>query len=316
MEYKFIINDNEALFDINRLILNVNNEILKLNSNQKKMQKKIYYKLSDSCNNRCQYCFQNKDKSRDEKIDFEGFRDLLTDLNAESDVLHFLFGGEPFLKENLINLRILLEATQCKFFVFTNGCWDSDVIKFIRENSNRFETIIMTIDGPENVHNLRRPYKYGNGYNMIIKSIKECSELGLQLLIQVNVDNQNIEDISTLLKDLIFEFKDNVPSISLNRVLHSKNTMSELMFLDQSLSILTEFPEIDILVNSKTLKNISSILFDEGVCDYRCECGLTQVFDFQTKSIYSCPQSIQTVIGKFDKNHLELNSENIKKYNE
>lgn len=46
---------------------------------------------------------------------------------------------------------------------------------------DRFDGFAITIDGPEQIHNKRRKYNSGNGFKVIIESIRALSDSGLSL---------------------------------------------------------------------------------------------------------------------------------------
>jgi uncharacterized protein len=133
--------------------------------------------LTDDCNLCCRYCRGKaflpgvSDKPGDLRID----TDLPAELDIELEILYqFLasdpeavvtfYGGEPLMRPDLIH-RIVKEAPVRRFMMQTNGTMlhriEPDVLQ-------KFETILVSVDGPEDLTDRNR----GKGvYGKVIENI-------------------------------------------------------------------------------------------------------------------------------------------------
>jgi uncharacterized protein len=115
------------------------------------------------------------------------------------------FGGEPMLAldvmENLTSrFRVLSQKFGFKYCasIVSNG------YLLNRKNAERLKNlgirdVQITLDGPPEIHNKRRPLLNGKGtFNRIVKNLKEIYDL-LEVTIRVNVDKSNLNETMKLL---------------------------------------------------------------------------------------------------------------------
>ena len=77
-------------------------------------------------------------------------------INSYQEV--FLFGGEPFLDVNINSLKAILDISEKNnIYAFTNGYFSDNVRKLLLNYRKSFGTIIISVDGPRDLHNSRRP---------------------------------------------------------------------------------------------------------------------------------------------------------------
>lgn len=159
------------------------------------------------CNARCVYCYE------------EGLKQTnMSDDTADDTTLFILktcgsrpvkitwFGGEPLLRENVID-RIstgLLEAGVRFSSTFsTNGSLitPSNVKKMAGLWNTRYVNISM--DGSEQDYiSRKRYYNYRDYYHAVIDAADLISEEGIGVSVRCNVDLENIDSVSDLIKDL------------------------------------------------------------------------------------------------------------------
>jgi uncharacterized protein len=144
--------------------------------------------LTDDCNLCCSYCrareFENTDESADTGHQIQIDPHLPPELNVNLDLLYgFLsrdpspsltfYGGEPLLRTDLIE-RIMKEAPVPRFMIQTNGLL---LDKINPEIVNRFSTILVSIDGQEELNDANR----GKGtYRKVIENIKKICRNGYE----------------------------------------------------------------------------------------------------------------------------------------
>ena len=315
MIYKFEVHNKNAYFDTNKMILCVANREIQLNKKEAELENKIYYKFSDKCNIRCVYCFQQEDTPYiNSKFDISNYSDILQFICNDTNSEHIIYGGEPLLIENIKAISYLFSITKNKFNFFTNGCWEPKILSFIKKNHDKIDSLIITLDGSEKVHNTRRMMSSRNGFQLIISNLKELYTYNISIIIQINVDLDNHNDTFILLEYLKNNLQIQDYIISLNPVLHTSNTISEIDFLKYSFELVDAYPHMQINSNSKVLRRLSKILFDEGPQRYRCEAGKQMVLDFSRNNVYTCPQSLIPLIGTLGEKQIDIDELRRKDY--
>ncbi|MCK4528913.1 radical SAM protein [candidate division WOR-3 bacterium] len=175
-----------------------------------------------ACNMRCTYCYEDfltqtlenrifMDKRTTKRV--AKFIQNKTIEDSYKVLIIMFFGGEPMLnmKSILQFLQILSPWTKKKGIEFipaiiTNGT-------LITENSLskliHYDPLFqITLDGPRDIHDKRRPYKNGEGtYDDIIKSIHLLKKHRFKkIVIRVNIDKENRQHIERLLDQLKEKF--------------------------------------------------------------------------------------------------------------
>ncbi len=141
--------------------------------------------LTDDCNLCCRYCrakaFDTEEDGGPEPVDVEIDTDLSPDLNYDPLLYRFLagdpaptltfYGGEPLLRQALIE-RIIREAPVQRFMIQTNGIL---LDRLAPEIVNRFSTILVSLDGRENLTDENR----GAGvFSRVMKNVKKIRSNG------------------------------------------------------------------------------------------------------------------------------------------
>lgn len=122
--FQFCVNGVNMAFDLRKMKLYDRGQVYKLNSSPAQVNGRVYFKLTDSCNLSCIYCFQNNDsKSGINPINIADFKAAVCELLCRKNTDFYMFGGEPFLDSQYENVLYLLNNSDVTFHVFTNGCF-------------------------------------------------------------------------------------------------------------------------------------------------------------------------------------------------
>jgi len=173
-----------------------------------------------NCNFACPYCFEGQaqnlgdsgHKTMTPEI-CEAICNLVEeDVAAKKSAIDVTwYGGEPLLAKDLIfnmSTRFIdvCRKNNVKYnaTIITNGYLIDDQIvnKMIEA---RITSAQVTIDGPREVHNVRRKLKgvsATNTFDKIIENTKKLVNKGIKVSIRINVDKTNTKDIGDLLKFL------------------------------------------------------------------------------------------------------------------
>ncbi len=166
------------------------------------------------CNFGCVYCFE-KNSNHSAHMSAETAEKILDFIRKKSSNISSLhitwFGGEP-----LLHVDILYSLSQeihkiCKdnnisysANVITNGYF---LTKEVAEKLSKcnVDYVQITLDGPEDIHDARRPLLGGQGtYKAIIENVIACAEM-IQIVVRINIDMQNYERIN----EIMDAFKEN-----------------------------------------------------------------------------------------------------------
>ena len=123
-----------------------------------------------------------------------------------------LYGGEPFLASHIDTVRNICEHCReldVPINAVTNG-YDLDAYLDLLDEF-KFTSLQITLDGKGAMHDRRRPVVGGgSSYARIIANIEEAIKREIKVYLRVNVDRQNIDDLSVLIDDFNARgFRDN-----------------------------------------------------------------------------------------------------------
>lgn len=182
---------------------------------------KFTLSLTHNCNLSCEYCYSGRKFEQNMSIDTaRKIVDFAVKITPPTQRINFgFFGGEPLLCPNLLQniIRYIREKEKeiqnpISLNIATNGTLlDRNNLEFIKEENIN---LCLSIDGPENVHDLNRIYNDGRGsFEEVFRSLKLI--LNTLPKFQVNaVYSPNT--IDSLLDVVSFFDKLNVAAIHLN----------------------------------------------------------------------------------------------------
>ena len=130
-------------------------------------------------------------------------------INRPEEVIFHFYGGEPLLNINIMDDIVYDVMNLCfnigaKFssYITTNGVL-LDKNNIIKLKSWNIDNAQISIDGPKNIHNVRRrAYNNFGTYDIIIKNIKLALEENIGVVIRVNIDGHNKDTVVQLFKEL------------------------------------------------------------------------------------------------------------------
>lgn len=160
------------------------------------------------CNMKCSYCFEKIEKTRMSEevikaiIDFF-YKQIETKKIKEVSVTWF--GGEPLLGVDIIQ-KISKEflvicdkyGIDYKAKIITNGILLTEEVANFLVKECKVSDAQITVDGLSNIHNSRRIYELGNGFEIIMNNILSCKKI-INIQIRINIDSDNIEETYKLI---------------------------------------------------------------------------------------------------------------------
>lgn len=153
-----------------------------------------------ACNLRCPYCYQDRDLKLDSRNEIPA-EDIATWINRNTDngrelCISFM-GGECLLNIPYIEkiMNSINHASIAK--IVTNGVLLSRSTIDLLLNMG-IKHLMISLDGPEQVHNNRRR----DTYSIIMSNIREALEIGMEIQLNVKIDKDNADTISLLFEEL------------------------------------------------------------------------------------------------------------------
>ncbi|MDA3958106.1 radical SAM protein [Oceanispirochaeta sp.] len=313
------------------------NSYLEISDQQEKAEIQVFYVPDYSCNFKCTYCYQGEyvqdSRPQDQKEVIDAFYAYLDQKFVGSDFYLTLFGGEPLLPSE--NHRKIIEYFLDKaderglsIAIVTNGFSLESYLPRLKKS--RIREIQLTIDGPRDMHDIRRPLKGGGStFNIVSDAVSLCLENQIPVNLRVVLDKQNIDSLPELANHAIQKgwtasslFK---TQLGRNYELHSCQKEQEFLFSRISMYehiylLLQDHPEI--LEFHRPTFSLSRFLFEQGELPDplfdSCPGGKTEwAFDYSGQ-IYSCTATVGKEgeeLGQFFP-EIKLNEELIEQWQE
>jgi uncharacterized protein len=162
-----------------------------------------------ACNMDCRYCGFGAADAPEELLDahaavatVDWYADACRDAGrATMDVR--LFGGEPFLARDLVEVvahRTRIAARERGLAVqleaATNGAYPESTARFA---ADYFTTLVLSLDGPEALHNRHRPLRGGHGsFDQVMRTAAIFRDSQAAFCVRVCVTNGNVADLASI----------------------------------------------------------------------------------------------------------------------
>lgn len=270
----------------------------------------IFYVPSYSCNFDCSYCYQDGYLKEAEVFNTEVadafFSYIISEFRDRRKYIT-LFGGEP-LPGNRQSIEFISDfVTKCRknnldLAIVTNGYRLSEYINILKQVNIR--EVQVTLDGPAEIHNARRPLKNGGQtFENIVKGIDEALNEGIPINLRVVVDRENIDSLPRLADFAIQKGWTSSPlfktQLGRNYELHfcqSENTRlySRIELYKDLFHIIDDHPQL--LDFHKPAYSVAKFLFENGelpdpLFDSCPGCKTEWAFDY-TGKICSCTATV------------------------
>ncbi len=175
--------------------------------------------LTTKCNFACTYCYERdllyKDKGTtmsDEQLRaaIDAIRDRTRKESIPaSKVLVQLFGGEPLLETNRNMVEHVFERAAkagWKVGITTNGYTIVEYLPLLKRYKQQIGSILVTLDGPERIHNRRRTLRAGrtkNTFRRIARGIDDLVNNNIPCILNIAIDAQNHKHLPALYRYIV-----------------------------------------------------------------------------------------------------------------
>jgi len=177
----------------------------------------LFVAFASDCNFSCGYCYQSSrfsEKGKQSRLSEDYWKRILRFLEhriaqGTRSITLTCYGGEPLLnfrvlRQSLNDVRELEQRTNISLTVgvITNG--SPLVAKRIQELLKYLDWIQITLDGPPNVHNERRPLANGlPSFSAVQKGLFALLDSSVpSIALRINVDEKSWQNIVDFLPDL------------------------------------------------------------------------------------------------------------------
>lgn len=228
--------------------------------------------VTEKCNFACPYCYE--DNSRDNELSYNLIEKLPEIMNKllVSNRYKFIdfnfYGGEPLLEldkilyiSNLVDQFSKMNEIENQKHIVTNGY-------FLNEKSLRslkkagIKSLQVTLDGNRVSHNLMRRTKRGEPtYNKVVEGMLNAVKYGFEVTMNINFSIFNINDISDLLCDIPYEFRNNI-FVKLNEIIKSQYNQVDMY----KMTTYTELKKLYRLIFDLGYDTNDYELIEDGAC--------------------------------------------------
>ena len=270
----------------------------------------LFYIPTYACNFSCSYCYQEgypHTHGENQIAVAEAFFNYIQHTFPARRKYVTLFGGEPLLSGDQHREFLAYFTQQCRHLkldlaVVTNGYNLSEFIPELMHATIR--EIQVTVDGPEHVHNLRRPLNGGQEtFSQIVKGIDCALAAGLPVNLRVVLDRENITSLPELVNLAIDKGWTKSPlfktQLGRNYELHYCQSQQSKLYSRIDLyrdlyDLVMQYPQM--LEFHKPAYSLSKFLFEQGelpepLFDSCPGCKTEWAFDF-TGRIYACTATV------------------------
>jgi uncharacterized protein len=270
----------------------------------------VFFAPTYQCNFGCSYCYQSGYEASPEQLKagvVDAFFHLLEKQLKHRRKYVTLFGGEPLLPGKSYQASLQYFFDGCKahgidLSVVTNGYHLTEYLPMLQGISIR--EIQLTLDGPETVHNRRRPLHGGQPtFTRIAEGLDRCLEKGIPVNLRMVLDRDNIHSLPGLARIAIDRGWTSNPlfktQLGRNYELHycqssRQKLYSRLELYQDIYGILARHPEI--LEFHRPAFSVARFLKDNGelpapLFDACPACKSEWALDY-TGRVYSCTATV------------------------
>jgi len=267
MEYGFVVKSDEN--EVYEYIKFVNSSI---NKTQDTLEVTIV--LTESCNFRCLYCYQDKATKVFSEDDANKFlveiEKLLKD-GLQNLKVHY-FGGEPLLNYDIIkkiefSLRQLIEAYNCNYsnYITTNG----SLLKKDILAEDIFDTIQLTFDGYKKMHEKYKKNK-NFGYIDLLGCVNEVMKYSTsKVKIRFNICEENSKYFNMVIDDIF-----NIENFDVDRISFAFNPMRNHKNIEEFKELSPEeYSKIDLMLRKYLLSKGKKLYLPNAAsqpCKFTC----------------------------------------------
>ena len=157
-----------------------------------KLQSLIIF-VTNRCNCRCGHCFYWKELNKPtQEMSLEEFNKLFSSLHKLSNVS--LTGGEPFLRNDLLDIIKIAHKKTEQLVIPTNGILTNRILSVISKSPISID-VKVSLDGLKDTHDSIRGI---DCFNKVVKTIKQVKPIAKSVSVNTVVTNRNYQELKRL----------------------------------------------------------------------------------------------------------------------
>jgi len=260
------------------------------------MLKNLTLALTYKCNSRCKICDIWKVNKKD-LLSFGKIKEILSSEAVKTVRNVFLTGGEPFMRNDLIDIVNLIKQTLPESFMLisTNGLCRDEIMEFLR-NCEHDATLSFSVDGIRN-HDLQRGVV--GAFERTMETVKlvreEFHENDIVFKFTITPLNYDeILDVYNLSKKYNARFHvkpvENLSSYTRpEKNFNTKFSAGQILEIERQISIIRwDFLRQKNLHDAAFIENIPGFLRDRKSVGVECDAAENSITVMQDGDVYSC----------------------------
>ncbi len=218
-----------------------------------------------ACNANCPYCYEkNIYPIHMTQLDEDNIVSFISNTAKPYKRINiFWFGGEPLLQPKTISRlteKIISKNKEKEFYfdMTTNGILFDKNMAALASRNWHISEVQISLDGTKHIYEQTKHYNnINNAFQVIYQNISNLLNVGIHVVIRLNVSKDNVFDLISLIYDLHDNFHDKIdvyayPLFATNfysDLVVSKNNLATIM--GDILSVLKKCGYVDSIINFK-----------------------------------------------------------------
>jgi 12,18-didecarboxysiroheme deacetylase len=157
----------------------------------------VVWNMTQRCNLKCVHCYAHAvaPSSQQDPISNEKAREMIDDLAQFGAPVILFSGGEPLVREDLVDLAKYATSKGMRAVISTNGTLiTKSKAKELKEVGLSYVGI--SLDGAEEVHDKFRGVK--GAYKQALKGVENCQAEGLKVGLRFTINKRNAQEVPHL----------------------------------------------------------------------------------------------------------------------
>ena len=158
----------------------------------------VVWNMTQRCNLKCVHCYAKaKTLHGEDPISFEQAKTMISDLAAFNCPVMLFSGGEPLVREDLVDLAKFATEQGMRAVISTNGTLiTKDKARELK--SVGLSYVGISLDGLKDVHDHFRGV--AGAFDAALTGIKNCQEEGLKVGLRFTINKRNASEIPGIFK--------------------------------------------------------------------------------------------------------------------
>jgi 12,18-didecarboxysiroheme deacetylase len=156
----------------------------------------VVWNMTQACNLRCRHCYAHAvAKASDKELTTAQAREMIDDLSGFGVPVLLFSGGEPLLRNDLVDLASYAVKKGMRAVISTNGTL------ITKEKARAFRDVGLSyvgvsLDGLEDVHDRFRGKR--GAFKEAIEGIRQCQDAGLKVGLRFTINRLNAKELPAI----------------------------------------------------------------------------------------------------------------------